>query len=55
MAEGANDLAAVAAIMGHSPHVNDMSAIYRQRIDDTRLVAVVQHVRQWLFGENETK
>jgi len=55
IAEGANDLAAVAAIMGRSPHVNDMGAVYRQRIEDPRLAAVVEHVRKWLFGENETK
>jgi len=29
--------------------------VYRERIDDARLVAVVEHVRKWLFGENETK
>ena len=55
VAEGANDLAAVAAIMGHSPHVNDMGAVYRQRIDDGRLLAVTEHVRKWLFGETDNK
>jgi hypothetical protein len=27
-----------------------MSAVYRERISDARLAAVVQHVRGWLFG-----
>jgi hypothetical protein len=26
-----------------------MAAIYRQRIDDDRLVAVTSHVHDWLF------
>ncbi|MBU4271527.1 MAG: tyrosine-type recombinase/integrase [Planctomycetes bacterium] len=55
IAEGAHDSTAIAAIMGHTPHVNDMSAIYRQRIDDARLLAVVEHVRHWLFSESPEK
>jgi integrase len=55
IAEGAHDLAAVAAIMGHAPHVNDMASVYRERIDDARLVAVTEHVRKWLFGEQKTE
>ena len=51
VAEGARDLAAVQSIMGHAPASGDMSAIYRQRVDDDRLRAVVEHVRKWLFGE----
>ena len=47
------DQVAVDAIMGHAR--DDMASVYRERIDDARLVAVVEHVRQWLFGENETK
>jgi integrase len=41
---------AVDFMMGHAPHANDMSAIYRERIGDDRLRAVTDHVRAWLFG-----
>jgi hypothetical protein len=30
-----------------------MSAIYRQRVDDDRLQATVEHVRKWLFGADQ--
>jgi integrase len=50
IAEGARDLAAVQAIMGHAASGSDMSATYRERVDDERLKAVVDHVRGWLFG-----
>jgi hypothetical protein len=33
--------------MGHSD--SSMGAAYRERIDDARLKAVADHVRQWLF------
>ena len=52
VAEGARDLTAVQSVMGHAPPANDMSAVYRQRVDDDRLLAVVNHVRGWLFGIN---
>jgi integrase len=55
IAEGAHDLSAVQAVMGHAPSNTDMSAIYRQRVDDGRLRAVVDHVRRWLFGTEENK
>ncbi|MFZ1934650.1 MAG: tyrosine-type recombinase/integrase [Thermoguttaceae bacterium] len=47
------DQVAVDFIMGHSR--NDMASVYRERIDDARLVAVTEHVRKWLFGEEEAK
>jgi len=50
IAEGAKDLAAVQAIMGHAASASDMSAKYRERVDDERLKAVTDHVRGWLFG-----
>ena len=37
IAEGARDLVAVQSIMGHAPASGDMSAIYRQRVDDDEL------------------
>ena len=49
VAEGARDLAAVQSIMGHAPSAGDMSATYRERVDDDRLRAVTEHVRKWLF------
>jgi integrase len=48
--ERARDPVAVSAIMGHVAGQRDMSAIYRQRIDDERLVAVTEAVRVWLYG-----
>jgi len=44
------DQVTVDAIMGHAPDGNDMAAIYRERISDERLIAVVDHVRAWLFA-----
>jgi hypothetical protein len=37
--------------MGHSDA--SMAAVYRERIEDDRLVAVTDHVRQWLFEAND--
>lgn len=47
--EGCGDHIAVGAVMGHVD--TSMSAHYRERIDDTRLSAVAEHVRAWLFGK----
>ena len=52
VAEDAHDQAAVQSIMGHAPSSNDMSAVYRERISDERLKAVVDHVHQWLFDDD---
>ena len=41
------DQVAVDAIMGHSRE--DMASVYRERIGDDRLRAVVEHVRAWLL------
>jgi integrase len=49
------DQVAVDFIMGHSPHVNDMASVYRQRITDDRLKAVTEHVRKWLFTKPKPK
>jgi integrase len=53
--EGANDLVAVQSIMGHAASGSDMSARYRERIEDARLLAVVNRVRDWLFEEKESR
>lgn len=51
VADEAKDQPAADFIMGHEvPH---MSTLYRERISDERLRAVVSHVRGWLFAENE--
>ena len=49
VAGATRDQVAVSAIMGHAPHASDMSAVYRERIDDERLKAVTDHVRTWLW------
>ena len=41
---------AVQAIMGHAPPAGDMSSVYRQRLSDERLEAVVNVVRDWLYA-----
>lgn len=45
------DQIAVDEIMGHAR--DDMASVYRERIGDERLKAVVDHVRRWLFGDAE--
>jgi integrase len=45
------DQVAVDAIMGHAR--DDMASVYRERISDERLRAVVEHVRQWLFPSEQ--
>jgi integrase len=49
IASEGRDEAAADAIMGHSPGSDDMAAVYRQRIDDDRLLAVTNYVHDWLF------
>jgi integrase len=45
------DQVAVDAIMGHSR--DDMASVYRERISDDRLRAVVEHVRRWLVQQSK--
>ena len=49
VADGSRDQVAIDLMMGHSDP--SMGAVYRERIDDARLWAVVEHVKNWLFGE----
>lgn len=55
IASAARDQIPVDHIMGHSPASDDMAAIYRQHIDDDRLKAVSDHVRNWLWPKVEQK
>jgi integrase len=55
VAGDSKDQVAVNAIMGHAPAVGDMSAVYRERISDDRLRAVVDHVHGWLWPVAGTK
>ncbi len=48
VADNTRDQPAIDLIMGHRDP--SMAAYYREYIDDKRLRAVVEHVRQWLFG-----
>jgi integrase len=47
------DQVAVNAIMGHSDQ--SMAGLYRERISDERLRAVVEHVRDWLFPPEDSR
>ena len=47
VADAARDPVAIDAIMGHADP--SMGAVYRERIDDDRLRAVVEVVRKWLW------
>ena len=50
------DQIAINFVMGHSGGAaDDIPGRYRERISDVRLVAVVEHVRKWLFNETESK
>lgn len=53
MAGDSRDQVAVDHVMGHAG--DDMASVYRERISDERLVAVVEHVRGWLFGKGGAK
>ena len=44
---GCRDQVAVNAVMGHVDA--SMAGVYRERVDDSRLEAVADHVRTWLF------
>ena len=46
----AKDQIAVDAIMGHVR--DDMASVYRERISDERMIAVTNHVREWLLGDH---
>jgi integrase len=49
VADAARDPVAIDLVMGHTDP--SMGGHYRERIEDGRLKAVAEHVRQWLFGK----
>jgi integrase len=49
IADAARDPVAIDLIMGHTDP--SMAGHYRERIDDSRLQAITEHVRSWLFGD----
>jgi integrase len=49
VADAARDPVAIDLIMGHTDP--SMGGHYRERVEDSRLRAVADHVRQWLFGD----
>jgi integrase len=49
VADAARDPVAIDLIMGHADP--SMGGHYRERVEDSRLKAVTEHVRQWLFGK----
>ena len=51
----ARDPIATRLIMGHAEMAGDMSAVYRERISDARLEAVVNHIHKWLFDSDTRK
>ncbi len=51
VAGASKDQVAVDLIMGHED--GSMAAVYRQGIEDARLIAVTDHVRKWLFPDAE--
>jgi len=51
IAGGSRDQIAVNHIMGHVDQ--SMAGVYREHIEDARLVAVTDHVWNWLFAEEE--
>lgn len=46
--EESGDHAAIEYILGHAPPADDMSAVYRERMADKRLIRVVRYIRRWL-------
>lgn len=48
VADACGDQHAILTIMGHADRT--ISGVYRGAVDDSRLAAVADHVRKWLFG-----
>ena len=50
---GSRDQVAVDFIMGHTD--GSMAGVYREEIEDERLVAVTNHVRKWLYPAKKNR
>lgn len=53
IADDTRDHVAINLIMGHTDPT--IAEVYRERIEDDRLVAVTERVRHWLFGKAATE
>jgi integrase len=53
IASGSRDQVAVNHVMGHADA--SMAAVYREKIEDDRLVAVADHVHDSLFGDKKAQ
>jgi len=53
IADNARDPVATSSVMGHVASSGDMSARYRERVPDDRLLAVADVVHKWLFPPTE--
>jgi len=53
VADSTKDFPAIRLIMGHVD--SSIDAVYRETIDDSRLIAVTEHVHTWLFEEGVTQ
>lgn len=50
VAESSKDFPAVRIITGHADQSVDVPSLYREHVEDSRLIAVSNHVRQWIFS-----
>ena len=50
VADSTLDLTAIRIVMGHTD--KNIDAAYIERIDKSRLTAVTEHVRKWLFEKS---
>ena len=53
VADATRDFPAIRMVMGHTD--DSMDSAYTEEIDDSRLRAVVEHVRGWLFGDAKSE
>jgi integrase len=50
VADATKDFPAIRLIMGHAD--GSIDDVYREHIENERLIAATEHVRQWLFGDD---
>jgi len=53
IADATKDFPAIRLIMGHAD--GSIDDVYREGIDDERMIVVAEHVRSWLFGDAAQK